>query len=121
MTRAELFESDRLRKQVTWYDLRATGITWRAIPGDNPIAIMHQAGHEDFETTQGYIREAESLGATFAGVFPALPSERYETSSGEATATENRIAPESLRSDSNRRNPREKQWVDGDSNPGPTD
>lgn len=79
VSRRELFANTKTRKQITWYDLRATGITWRAIRGDNPIAIMHQAGHEDFKTTQGYIREAEVVGATFGDVFPKLPAELVET------------------------------------------
>lgn len=80
VTRAELFASSKTRKQITWYDLRATGVTWRAIRGDNPIAIMHQAGHADFKTTQLYIREAEAVGASFGPVFPPLPPELFEAS-----------------------------------------
>ncbi len=82
VTRPELFTSTRTRKQITWYDLRATGITWRAIRGDNPMAIMEQAGHEDFKTTtQNYIRTASALGAKLE-VFPPLPPELYETPGG---------------------------------------
>jgi hypothetical protein len=73
--RAELFANDRTRKQITFYDLRSTGITWRAVRCDAPLHIMSAAGHEDFKTTQGYIREAEPLRAGFGDVFPALPKE----------------------------------------------
>lgn len=38
------------------YDLRATGITWVALAGTDPLRIRQRAGHENFETTQGYIR-----------------------------------------------------------------
>lgn len=35
--REELFvQGDRTRKATTFYDLRATGITWMALRGDNP-------------------------------------------------------------------------------------
>lgn len=77
VTRQELFTTDRRRKQITWYDLRATGITWLAIRGLDPLKIMHRAGHEHFQTTQGYIREAESVGSNFGEVFPELPNELF--------------------------------------------
>jgi hypothetical protein len=71
--RAELFATDATRKNMTWYDLRATGITWMAIRGDDPLKIMARAGHEDFATTQGYIREVEAVREGFGDVFPPLP------------------------------------------------
>jgi integrase len=72
--RAELHKSTPTRKAITVYDLRATGITWLAIRGDEPLRIMQRAGHASFSTTQGYIREAENLRDGFGRVFPALPS-----------------------------------------------
>ena len=74
VTRPELFANDATRKGLTWYDLRATGITWMAIRGDDPLKIMSPAGHVDFATTQGYIREAEAMRAGFGDVFPPLPA-----------------------------------------------
>src|SRR5208283_3115028 len=38
--RAELFASDETRKAITFHDLRATGITWMAVRGDEPLRIM---------------------------------------------------------------------------------
>jgi hypothetical protein len=74
VTRRDLFTSDATRKPMTFYDLRATGITWRAIRGDEPLRIQRAAGHTGFDTTQGYIREAESVrGEGFGVVFPPLP------------------------------------------------
>jgi integrase len=77
VSRAELHvgASDATRKRLTWHDLRATGITWRAVRGDDPLRIQHDAGHRNFGTTQGYIREASNLGAGFGDVFPPLPAE----------------------------------------------
>lgn len=72
INRADLFTTDVTRKQITWYDLRATGITWRAIRGDNPMAIRQGAGHKSFSTTEGYIREAETVSDGFELVFPIL-------------------------------------------------
>lgn len=72
--RAELYANDRTRKHVTFHDLRATGITWRAIRGDEPMRIMHAAGHKDLATTMVYVREAENVRQGFGAVFPPLPA-----------------------------------------------
>ena len=82
--RTELFASDATRKAMTFHDLRATGITWCAVRGDDPLKIMQGAGHAGFETTRGYIREAENLRSSFGSVFPALPKNLLE-SSGESS------------------------------------
>jgi integrase len=75
ITRADLFVSDATRKAMTFHDLRATGITWCAVRGDDPLKIMQRAGHADFVTTQIYLREAENLGSGFGAVFPPLPAD----------------------------------------------
>jgi hypothetical protein len=74
VTRAELFESDAHREHVTFHDLRATGITWSAVRGDDPLRIKQRAGHKAFSTTEGYIREAENLREGFGEPFPTLPA-----------------------------------------------
>jgi integrase len=71
--RSDLFASDATRKAITFHDLRATEITWMAARGDDPLRIMQRAGHEDFETTKIYLREAENLAQGFGTVFPPLP------------------------------------------------
>jgi integrase len=71
--REELFITDETRKAVTFHDLRATGITWCAVRGDDPLKIKQRAGHATFGTTEGYIREAENLRDGFGDVFPPLP------------------------------------------------
>jgi hypothetical protein len=75
ITRADLFATDATRRAITFYDLRATGITWIAIRGDDPLKIMQRAGHERFDTTRQYIREAENLAAGFGRVFPPPPAD----------------------------------------------
>ncbi len=70
--RYELHHTDQTRKALTWHDLRATGITWMAIRGDDPLHIQHRAGHTSFATTQGYIRQAEAVRDGFGDVFPPL-------------------------------------------------
>ena len=70
--RPELFTTDKTRKAITFHDLRATGLTWMAIRGDEPLRIMQRAGHESFATTRLYVREAEAIREGFGEVFPPL-------------------------------------------------
>ena len=83
VTRRDLFVTDATRKSITFHDLRATGITWMAVRGDEPLKIMQRAGHTSFETTQGYIREAENLRQDFGEVFPPLPEPLLAQSLGQ--------------------------------------
>lgn len=74
LTRADLYADDATRKPLTFHDLRATGITWCAVRGDDPMRLKQRAGHAGFATTEGYIREAENLRETnFGTPFPTLP------------------------------------------------
>jgi integrase len=73
LKRAELHSTTKTRKAMTFHDLRATGLTWLAVRGDDPLKIMQRAGHADFSTTQGYIREAEAVRDGFGEPFPPLP------------------------------------------------
>ncbi len=120
VTRADLFASDATRKAITFHDLRATGITWMAVRGDDPLKIMQRAGHAGFETTRIYLREAENLSDGFGKVFPPLPGDllnppkRAKTVSASVSAfgLPGRAAPW--------RN-KEFLWAERDSNPRPTD
>ena len=71
--RPELFANDRTRKWITFHDLRATGITWMAIAGVDPLKIKQRAGHANLATTERYIRVAEELRPGAWKVFPCLP------------------------------------------------
>ncbi len=73
ITRPELHHGSPTRKPLTWHDLRATGATWMAVRGDDPLKIKQRCGHATFSTTEGYIREAENLREGFGDVFPPLP------------------------------------------------
>jgi len=72
--RAELREDRTTTKRITFYDLRATGITWEVLDGTEHVRIMQRAGHRNFATTQGYIREAEAVGLDVGTPFPTLPA-----------------------------------------------
>ncbi len=75
VSRLELLTSDAHRRHLTFHDLRATGITWCAVRGDDPLRIKRRAGHKSFSTTERYIREGENLREGFGMPFPELPEE----------------------------------------------
>ena len=111
VTRAELFESDARRKHVTFHDLRATGITWSAVRGDDPLRIKQRAGHKAFSTTEVYIREAENLREGFGEPFPTLPV--------ELTAISASISAFGVARPTAQPNFPGSEWSNGGSNPGP--
>jgi integrase len=97
VTRSELFADDATRRPITFHDLRATGLTWMAIRGDDALRIQERAGHTTFATTQGYVRLAETLGDVGA-VFPPLPAELVGGFVGSSVSTPtppNEQSPES--------------------------
>jgi hypothetical protein len=71
--RAALHETNAQSQNITWHDLRATGATWMAVRGDDPLKIMQRCGHRDYGTTLRYVREAEAVRDGFGDPFPALP------------------------------------------------
>lgn len=79
ITRTELFDAPEgvaaTWAPLTFHDLRGTGVTWMAQRGDEPLVIQQRAGHDDFKTTQRYLREAEALGKDGVSPFPPLPTE----------------------------------------------
>jgi integrase len=86
--RADLFEDTATTKRLTFYDMRATGITWEVLSGTEHTRVMQRAGHERFETTLGYIREAEVLGQNLGAPFPPLPASLLGPSTKEGEAAE---------------------------------
>lgn len=92
--RADLHAGDATRKRIAWHDLRATGITWRAVRGDDPLKIQAAAGHKDFSTTQRYIREAEALREGFGQVFEPIPAFLLDPASGSPQPEQGGSEPE---------------------------
>jgi hypothetical protein len=86
--RPELHEGSPPRKPLTWHDLRATGITWMAVRGDDPLKIRQRAGHSTLSTTEIYIREAEAVREGFGEVFPALPGCLLDPFGSSATVSD---------------------------------
>lgn len=71
--RPDLYENSATVKHITLYDLRATGITWRTLRGDDTREIQRAAGHEHYDTTDGYVRETAVYRGRVGEPFPALP------------------------------------------------
>jgi integrase len=71
--REKLFENTETVKNITMYDLRATGITWRTLRGDDTRVIQAAAGHEKYSTTEGYVRVASIFKGRVGDPFPPLP------------------------------------------------
>jgi integrase len=95
VTRPELHTTTPTTKAMTWHDLRATGLTWMAVRGDDPLKIMSRAGHERFETTQRYVREAEAIRDGFGQPFPPLPPALLKAEPGARLAQRLDRAPDS--------------------------
>lgn len=122
--RADLFTDDATRKRLTFHDLRSTGITWCAVRGDEPLKIMQRAGHEDFKTTQIYIRLAESFVDTFGEPFLALPPDTVgvtsnATEEGSGVLVEYRLSGQGTETIA--RKTRGTKWANRDLNPKPMD
>ena len=87
--REALHKSTGQALQISFHDLRATGITWSAIRGDSMISIRDRAGHTDVDQTDEYVRRASqagnvgtpfpSLGALLVGAGPSVHTTRGST------------------------------------------
>jgi hypothetical protein len=107
--RHELHHRTPPTRPIRFHDLRATGISWMAVRGDEPMKIQERAGHTDFETTQRYIRMAEALREGFGVVFPDLPPELFPEGQSHATIARAFVSDQILK---------QNQRGGRDSNPG---
>ncbi len=122
VTRPELFTRNATHVPLSFHDLRATGITWMAVRGDAPLQIRHRAGHSDFATTEGYIREAEAVQRGFGQVFPPLPPELLAPVAREGvleTVASKIVTPTSSPNSQHRVTTDKNWWRRRESNPGP--
>lgn len=86
IARAALYAANRTHTPITFHDLRATGLTWCAVRGDEPAKLQSRAGHKLYATTALYVREAEDLGPDFGAVFPPLPARFLQDAAGSIRA-----------------------------------
>ena len=70
-----LFEDTATHMPVNFRSCRDTGITWLALAGVEAARIQRRAGHDDFDTTLGYVKSAEDLSGRMGTPFPELPPE----------------------------------------------
>lgn len=122
--RADLFADDATRKPMTFHDLRSSYCTWAAVRGDDPLKIKQRAGHSTFQTTELYIRIAESFADAFGDVFPPLPAEALgiaEAHAEEAGRFSAAIRLPSRKSVTLPRRTRGTEWANRDLNPKPMD
>jgi integrase len=70
VSRRELFDIDAHRKHITFHDLRATGITWCAVRGDDPLRIKQRAGHKELRDDGGLHPRGGEPGGRLRGAVP---------------------------------------------------
>ena len=105
--RSDLFANDKTRRWLTFHDLRHTGITWRAIRGDDAKKLHRSAGHSTQGQTDDYIAEAEVFGEVFGQVFPPLPAAlEIESSPNRPVVTFQGSIPYELQRPQRESNPR---------------
>ncbi len=73
VTRAELHETTRTHVQANFRSCRDSGITWLAMTGLDVAKIMRRAGHDEIQTTMGYVKLAEDLTGELGAPFGPLP------------------------------------------------
>lgn len=98
--RADLFADRATTKRLTFYDLRATGITWEVLAGTDHVRVMQRAGHRNFSTTQGYVREADAVGLDAGEPFPPLPRSLLAADGLLSQALSQQLGPKVSRAES---------------------
>jgi integrase len=93
VTRERLFAETPTLLPVNFRSCRDSGITWLALAGV-PLQVMKgRAGHEEVETTLGYVKMAEDLGGRVGKPFPPLPAELLGQASGQVARTLRKTGP----------------------------
>lgn len=73
VTRSVLHASTRTHVQANFRSCRDSGITWLAMSGLGVDKIMRRAGHDNVQTTLGYVKLAEDLTGQLGEPFGPLP------------------------------------------------
>ncbi len=72
-TRIELHRTTRTHVQSNFRSCRDSGLTWLALSGLGVDKIMRRAGHDNVQTSMGYVKQAEDLTGDLGAPFGALP------------------------------------------------
>jgi integrase len=72
--RAELHTSTRTHVQGNFRSCRDSGITYLAMSGLGVDKIVRRAGHDDVQTSMGYVKLAEDLSGSLGVPFAPLPA-----------------------------------------------
>lgn len=71
--RAELHTTTATHVQANFRSCRDSGITWLAMSGLDVAKIVRRAGHDDVQTSMGYVKQAEDLSGELGEPFGPLP------------------------------------------------
>jgi integrase len=85
VTRPRLFAETATLRQVDFRSLRDTGITWLALAGVPLQAMQRRAGHQEIETTLGYVKMAEDLTGKVGTPFAPLPRDLVQPTIGPSS------------------------------------
>lgn len=77
--RERLFQDTATLFPVNFRSCRDSGITWLALAGVPLQAMQRRCGHEDIDTTNGYVKAAEDLGGKVGAPLPPLPADLLES------------------------------------------
>ena len=86
VTRERLFMDTATLLPVNFRSFRDSGITWLALSGVSIQAIRSRAGHEDVETTLGYVKMAEDLAGGLASRSLRSRSTSFRPRLGQVTS-----------------------------------
>ena len=73
-TRIELHRTTTTHVQSNFRSCRDSGLTWLALSGLGVDKIMRRAGHDNVQTSMGYVKQAEDLTGDLGTPFGALPA-----------------------------------------------
>jgi integrase len=83
-TRARLFENTATTMAVNFRSLRDSGITWLSMTGVGVVQMQRRAGHDDVNTTLGYVKRAEDLsGGDLGEPFGPIPAATLDGHMGQ--------------------------------------
>lgn len=115
LDRQELFDGSALFLPFDFRSWRTTGATWCVLANYDTASIVLWSGHKDLSTTLGsYIKQARDLRHRHGDPHAPLPACLLG-------ADENTPSVSGFLGSEGGHFPRQTEWVDGDSNPGPTD